>query len=113
MMLTTVVAEAARLVRLEHGPKSFPALISGVKIGPVAMVGLPCEPFTGVGLAIKETEGYDLILPCCNTNAKVGYFPMLDAYLEGGYEAKGSNFKAGSAEILIEESKKVLADLKG
>ena len=111
MMLTTVVAEAGRLVKLEHGPEFFPAILSGVKIGPIAMMGLPCEPFTGIGLAIKETEGYDLILPCCNTNAKVGYFPMMDAYLEGGYEAKGSAFKAGSAEILIEESKKVLNDM--
>lgn len=111
MMLTTVVAEAGRLVKLEHGPEFFPAILSGVKIGPIAIMGLPCEPFTGIGLAIKETEGYDLILPCCNTNAKVGYFPMMDAYLEGGYEAKGSAFKAGSAEILIEESKKVLNDM--
>jgi hypothetical protein len=36
---------------------------------------------------------------------------MMDSYIEGGYEAKGSNYKAGSAEKIIEESKKILKDL--
>lgn len=112
MMLTTVVAEAARMVRLENAPETFPLLFSAIKIGPVAFFGIPGEPFTGVGRALKETNGYDLILPTCNTNAKEGYFPMLDAYIEGGYEARSSNFKAGVAEIIIEEGKNILTEMK-
>ena len=112
MMLTTVVAEAARMVRLENAPETFPLLFSAIKIGPVAFFGIPGEPFTGVGRALKETQGYDLILPTCNTNAKEGYFPMLDAYIEGGYEARSSNFKAGVAERIVEEGKKILAEIK-
>ena len=111
MMLTTVVAEAARMVRLENAPETFPMLFSAIKIGPVAFFGIPGEPFTGVGRALKETEGYDLVLPTCNTNAKEGYFPMIEAYVEGGYEAKSSNFKAGVAEIIIEEGKKILTEM--
>ncbi len=111
MMLTTVLADAARKVRLENAPDNFPMILSALRIGDVAIMGLPGEPFTPVGTNIKETAGYKLILPCCNTNAKEGYFPMLDSYEEGGYEAKGSNFKAGVAEKLIEESKKILTEL--
>jgi hypothetical protein len=111
MMLTTVVADAMRKVRLENAPEFFPLLFSAIRIGCVAFLGIPGEPFTPVGRQIKETDGYKLIFPCCNTNAKEGYFPMLDAYQEGGYEAKSSNFKAGSAEILVQESKKILKDL--
>ena len=34
--------------------------------------------------------------------AKEGYFPMLECYEEGGYEAGSSNFKAGVAELIID-----------
>ncbi|MBO5927154.1 MAG: hypothetical protein J6Q38_06355 [Clostridia bacterium] len=112
MMLTTVVAEAGRMVRLENAPDYFPMLFSAVKIGNVALFGIPGEPFNGIGMGLKETEGYDLILPCCITNAYEGYFPMQDSYDEGGYEARSSNFKAGVAEKIIEEGKKILSELK-
>ena len=112
MMLTTVVADAARKVRLEHGPDSFRMPLSCVAIGPVAMFGIPGEPFTGVGRALKEVEGYVLVLPTCNTNAKEGYFPMLECYEEGGYEAGSSNFKAGVAELIIESGLELLESLK-
>ena len=112
MMLTTVVARAARMVRLEKGPDSFRMLLSAIAIGPVAMFGIPGEPFTGVGRALKEAEGFDLVLPTCNTNAKEGYFPMLECYEEGGYEAGSSNFRAGVAELIIEAGLGLLEDLK-
>ena len=111
MMLTTVVAEAGRMVRLENAPDNFPLLFSAIKIGPVAFFGIPGEPFTGVGRALKETSGYELIIPNCNTNAKEGYFPMIDSYIEGGYEARSSNFKAGVAERIIEEGQKILTEM--
>ncbi len=111
MMLTTVLADSARKVRLENAPEFFPLMFSVIKIGDVALYGIPGEPFTPVGTSIKETEGYKLILPCCNTNGKEGYFPMMDSYEEGGYEAKSSSYKAGSAEKIIEESKKILKGL--
>ena len=112
MMLTTVVAEAARMVRLENAPDTFPLLFSAVAIGDVAMFGIPGEPFNGVGRAIKKAEGWKMVIPCCNTNAKIGYFPMMDSYDEGGYEARGCNFKAGVAERIIEEGKEILASLR-
>ena len=112
MMLTTVVADAARKVRLEHGPNSFRMVLSAVAIGPVAMFGIPGEPFTGVGRALKEAEDFRLVLPSCNTNAKEGYFPMLECYEEGGYEAGSSNFKAGVAELIIEAGLQLLKELR-
>ncbi|MBR7117173.1 MAG: neutral/alkaline non-lysosomal ceramidase N-terminal domain-containing protein [Clostridia bacterium] len=112
MMLTTVVAAANRMVRLENGPDTFPMLFSAVAIGDVAFFGIPGEPFTGVGRGVKEAEGWKMILPCCNTNSKEGYFPMKDSYDEGGYEAGTSSFKAGTAEKIIEESHKILGELR-
>lgn len=112
MELTTVVAEAARMIRLEHGPASFPMELIGIQIGSIAMVGIPGEPFTGIGRGIKQAEGWMLVMPCCLTNGSEGYFPMKEACDEGGYEARSSIFKAGVAEQIIEEGKALLNTLR-
>lgn len=112
MMLTTVVAEAARMVRLENAPDAFPLLFSAVKIGPVAFFGIPGEPFNVVGREVKKAEGYSMVIPTCLTNGSEGYYPAMDAYVEGGYEARSSSFKAGVAERIIEIGKEMLAELK-
>ncbi len=112
MMLTTVVAEANRMVRLKDGPEFFPFLLSAVSIGNVALIGIPGEPFNAVGRALKETEGYDLVIPCCITNGYRGYFPMQDSYDEGGYEARSSSFKAGVGEKIVAYGQELLKEMK-
>ncbi|MBP3337509.1 MAG: hypothetical protein J6L59_03795 [Clostridia bacterium] len=112
MMLTTVVAEAGRMVRLENAPDTFNMTLSAMIIGPVAIIGIPGEPFSGIGFGLKATEGYKMILPCCLSNGSEGYFPMQDSYDEGGYEARSSRFKAGVAEYIIEQGKDLLTKLK-
>lgn len=111
MMLTTVVAEASRMIRLEHGPEVFDMELSAISIGEVALLGIPGEPFSGIGRALKESEGWGMVIPTCNSNGAQGYFPMKEAYDEGGYEARGSSFRAGVAELIIEEGKALLAEL--
>ncbi len=108
MLLTTFVAEAERMIRLEHGPNAIPIRISALSIGNVAMIGVPGEPFTGIGMGLKEAKGWDMIMPCCLVNGDEGYFPMQDSYDEGGYEARSSIFKSGVAELLIKEGKDLL-----
>ena len=112
MELTTAVAEAVRMCELEHGPTHFDLLVSAIAIGPVAMVGIPGEPFNGVGVGLKEAAGWDLVLPCCLTNGNMGYFPMKDAYDEGGYEAKSSRFASGTAEKIVAEGTAILDQMR-
>ena len=112
MMLTTMIADAGRKIRLENGPEYFPLNLSAIKIGPVVFMGIPGEPFTGIGMGLKEAEGWKMVCPTCLTNGSRGYFPMEDSYAEGGYEAKTSEYKAGVAETIIEEGVKILNSLK-
>ena len=111
MELTTVVAEAERMCRLEHGPEYFDLELSALRIGDVALVSLPGEPFTDVGVQIKATEGWKDILPIAITNGHQGYFPMKEAFDEGGYEARSSNYVSGVAESLIAGAKELLGEL--
>ena len=112
MELTTVVAEAMRMLRLEHGPDHFDLPMSAIGIGPAVLVAIPGEPFTGIGRGIKEGSPFAIALPCCCANGYEGYFPMQEAYDEGGYEARSSNFKAGVAEKLIENGIKLMMEVK-
>ncbi|MBR7111144.1 MAG: hypothetical protein IKC83_04640 [Clostridia bacterium] len=112
MMLTTMLADARRKIRLENGPDLFTMRMSAVSIGNIGIVGVPGEPFNGIGVGIKEAEGWDLIVPCCIVNGRNGYFPMKNAYDEGGYEAATSNFSAGVAERMIDAGKELLSIIK-
>ncbi len=112
MELTTVVAEAMRMCRLENGPEYFDMPLIGIRFGKVAFVGIPGEPFTDIGVAVKDTEGFDMIMPCALTNGSMGYLPMQSAFDEGGYEARSSSYKAGVAEGVIAGCKALLEELK-
>lgn len=111
MEFETEMGKAGRIIRLKDAPDTYEMDVMIVKVGPVALVGMPGEPFSGVSFMLKETEGYDMILPCCCTNGRAGYFPMLADYEGGAYETGTSNFKAGGAEYMVHECKTILADL--
>lgn len=111
MLFETKVGAALRMVALENGPEYYEMDLTAVAIGKVVMLGYPGEPFTAVGTAIKDTEGWELVLPTCMTGGAHGYFPTMDAYREGGYEVMTSRLKAGVAELMVEEGKSMLGEL--
>ena len=112
MMLTTKVADAERKIKLEHAPDCAKLLLSAIKIGEIAIIGFPGEPFNEIGVKVKKTKGYDIILPCCMMNGNDGYFPMKDTFAEGGYEAGVSEYKAGVGELLTNRAKALLKKMK-
>lgn len=111
MELTTVVAEATRMCKMEHGPDHYPATLSALALGPIAIVGIPGEPFTGVGRQIRAGSKYTMTLACCLVNGAEGYFPVQSAFDEGGYEARSSIFKPGVGEYLAESSLKLIHEM--
>ena len=112
MELTTVVAEANRMIRLEKGPYEFPAELMGLRIGKLVLTTIPGEPFTNIGERIKEIPGWEIVVPCAIANGSMGYFPNNSAYDEGGYETRASSYKRGVADVLVNESAAMLNELK-
>lgn len=111
MELTTVVAEAKRIVKLENGPESFPFYLSTIKIGELVFAGIGGEPFTEIGNRICAASPFRTTILCCLTNSAGGYIPTANAYAEGGYEAKSSALKPGCDDILVSGMQSLLQSL--
>ena len=112
MEQNTILYETKRMIDFENGPETMDIQISAVAIGPVIMIGAPGESFVDTGKKLKETEGWDLVLPTSITNGYYSYLPTKEAFDEGGFEARTSEFKKGVAEIILSESQKMMAELQ-
>ncbi len=64
-----------------------------------------------VDVNAKNGDFYDMFMDFDDVSS--GYFPMQDAYDEGGYEVRSSQFKAGVAELIIKEGITLLDELSG
>jgi len=111
MEQNTLVYETKRMIDFEHGPEAMDIQISATAIGPIALIGAPGEMFVETGMRLKETKGWDLVLPTSITNGYYSYLPTKQAFDEGGFEARTSEFKKGVAERIVEESQKMLKEL--
>ncbi len=111
MELTTVVAEASRIIKLENGPEYFEMLLSVIKIGDLVFAGIGGEPFTEIGNRIFENSPFKNMILCALTNSPGDYIPTGKAYDEGGYEAKSSNMKRGCDDILVQGMTELLQSL--
>lgn len=111
MELTTIVAEASRIIKLENGPDSFAFLLSAIKIGDLVFAGIGGEPFTEIGNRICEASPFDTTILCCLTNNGGGYIPTRSAYAEGGYEARGSSLAPGGDDIMVDGMVSLLKSL--
>ncbi len=111
MELVTVLAEARRIVQLEKGPESFPYLLSALKIGDLVFAGIGGEPFVEIGIRIEDESPYKDTIVCALTNNSGGYVPTSSAYDEGGYEARGTVFKKGSDNVIVDGMTELLKSL--
>ncbi len=110
MHATTVLAKAGRIVELMDAPDSRELYLSAIAVGDVVFAGVPGEPFTEVGRAVKERSPYAVTLPTSCTNGREGYFPT--DFTEGSYEAATSRFKADTAQRIIDGLSELITGLK-
>jgi len=111
MELTTVVAEAIRILDLENGPEAFPFVLSALKIGDLVFAGIGGEPFTELGNRICAESSFKNTVLCALTNNEGKYIPTAHAYEEGGYEARSSLLKPGGDDIIAEGMAELLRSL--
>lgn len=84
-----------------------------LRIGNAAVVGLPGEVFSELGLAIKERSPARHTFVVELANDAIGYLPTREAFGQGGYEptAGTTMYEPGAGEALVEGALQGLAEL--
>ena len=78
----------------------------------LAIVGLPGEIFTELGLAIKKASPFPFTVIAELANGSIGYIPNRSAYAEGNYEVVSARCAEGAGELLVESAVKLLRQLQ-
>ena len=76
--------------------------IQVMRIGGLALVAMPGEPFAEVGVEIRRRSPFAVTMVSGYSNGEIGYVPMRSDYKNGGYGVWNSPLAPGSAELLIE-----------
>jgi hypothetical protein len=79
----------------------------------IALLAMATEPFTSIGLAIKERSPFAQTLVSGYSGVGWAYLPTADAYPLGGYEIEVTPFAPDAANIAIEQALDLLNELKG
>ncbi|MEO7651560.1 MAG: neutral/alkaline non-lysosomal ceramidase N-terminal domain-containing protein [Bryobacteraceae bacterium] len=76
-----------------------------LRIGDMAVVAMPGEPFAEIGVAIKKASPFDVTMFCGYSTGKGGdYMPVESEYALGGYEVERTPYGVHAAEKLIRET---------
>ncbi|MBT3267594.1 hypothetical protein HN371_10595 [Candidatus Poribacteria bacterium] len=104
---------AARRVARAGADTSSHALtwVQALRIGDVALVGVPGELLVRLGLDIKRRSPFGQTMVLELANDSIGYLPDLRAFEEGGYEPEASVFQPGVGEQIADAAVALLDDL--
>lgn len=84
--------------------------MSVIKMGEVAFVGFGGEPFTQYAADARTVAPEKFVICCCLVNGNAGYLPTKQAFEEGGYESKSSDFTSDMAGIIQGAVEELLND---
>lgn len=109
--MATQASMAAERAELYFGKSVIPWPVQGIAIGDVALLSMAGEPFSAIGIRIREKSPFRHTLVSGYSNGGFGYIPMPDAFSEGGYEIETTPFAENAAEVMIEGGLDILNKL--
>ena len=103
MTKTSVYVNEA--LHLEKYPPNFDLKLQAIRIGELAIAGIPCEVFAETGLQIKRESPHKATFVMELANGYGGYLPPPRQHELGGYETwpARSSFLETAAEPRIRE----------
>ena len=105
---------AHETVAMAKYPETVKLVLQAMRIGDLAIVGIPCEVFAEIGLEIKKTSPFPATCVVSLANGYNGYLPTPAAARLGGYEtwrARSSYLGANSSVEIVKTIKKLLKDV--
>ncbi|MFW5866332.1 MAG: hypothetical protein ACOCX2_00860 [Armatimonadota bacterium] len=102
-----------RVRRFEQEPPTErDTLVQALRVGDLALVGVPGEFFVELGLEIKRRSPFEQTMVIELANDSIGYIPTLRAFDEGAYEANSSRYQPGFGELIVETAVGLLEQLR-
>ncbi|MEX2261471.1 MAG: neutral/alkaline non-lysosomal ceramidase N-terminal domain-containing protein [Bryobacteraceae bacterium] len=96
-----------------HNPAPVKVRVQMLRIGELAMVAIPGEPFAEIGVAIKKASPFAVTMFCGYSSGEGGdYMPIESEYGRGGYEVQRTPYGRGAAEKLIRETIPLFKELQ-
>ena len=92
--------------------KELIAPLQAIAIGPVAIVAIPGELFTELGLDIQKKSPFPYTFIVTLANDSVGYIPTRAAYEQGSYEPTSTRLAPGAGELMVEKALELLSRLQ-
>jgi hypothetical protein len=112
----TFVVKRANMTRTRSqaygGKPTYDVRVHLLQVGPVVLAGTEGEPFSGIGLAIKEQSPFPFTWFGGYTGGWAGYIPTPEEYPRAGYEVETSPFTPEAAGVLVTETVAALHELK-
>ena len=78
--------DALDMVRKGKKSAVVPVEVQVLRMGDIALAGIPGEVFVEIGLEIKKKSPFQHTYAVAHTNGCIGYMPTREAFQEGGYE---------------------------
>jgi Neutral/alkaline non-lysosomal ceramidase, N-terminal len=95
----------------EKPPEPRETYVQALRIGDVALVGVPGEFFVELGLDIKRRSPFRQTMVLELANDCVGYIPTRRAFTEGAYEPESSPYAPGFGEQIVDAAVGLLEGL--
>jgi len=93
------------------GMDTYPLEVHGLRIGQLAFIGAPLEPFIELGRAVAAASPFAQTFVSGYTNGYRYYLPTIDEWSRGGYEVGICAFRPEAATLFVETGASLLADL--
>ena len=95
-------------------PEPVEIRIQIIRIGELAVIGLPGEIFTEFGLSIRKSSPFLYNMISTSTNGRNGYIATSEAYPQGGYETRITRYnrlEIGTGNRIVEKTIKLLKEI--
>jgi neutral ceramidase len=87
--------------------------VQALRIGDMAIVAMPGEPFAEIGAAVKKSSPFPVTMFCGYSSGKGGgYMPVASEYTYGGYEVERTPYGTGAAQAVVDAASTLLEKLR-
>ncbi|MCW5979828.1 MAG: neutral/alkaline non-lysosomal ceramidase N-terminal domain-containing protein [Bryobacteraceae bacterium] len=96
-----------------YDPTPLRVDVQALRIGDIAIVAMPGEPFAEIGVDVKKASPFPITMFCGYSNGQGGdYMPVASEYEHGGYEVQRTPYAPEAAETIVTEAGKLVQSLR-